>query len=238
MNVVDICSIVIIILGGLIGFKKGAVRGLVQLIGFISIVIVAYQFKGYFANIMIKYMPFFFFCGALKDLYAVNFLIYEGIAFTVIFVLLYCLLNILINLSGIIDLLVKANIVLEIPSKILGVLIGVIECWVFGFVVSFIMLQIGPSQKYIMESKFAYGVVVSTPIVNQVFARGIRASIDIYDIVEKSKDTENKTEANLDIIREVIRYGIVDARDIQIAINANKLPGLENVVVASGEING
>ena len=238
MNVVDICSIVIIILGALAGFKKGAVKGIIQLIGLIDFVIVSYQFKGYFANIMIKYLPFFNFSGPLKDLYAINFLIYEGIAFVVIFILLYCVLNILINLSGIIDMLIKMTIVLEIPSKIIGVIIGAIESLVFVFVIAFVMLQIGPTQKYIMESNFTRKIAERTPIVNRVFAQGIVASEDIYNTIKESQDAENKTEANLNIIRSLIRYGVVDARDIQIAINANKLPGLSNVVVASGDING
>ncbi|MBR4230539.1 MAG: CvpA family protein [Bacilli bacterium] len=238
MNVVDICSIVIIILGALAGFKKGAIKGLIQLIGLIAIVIVSYQFKGYFANIMIKYLPFFNFSGPLKDLYAINFLIYEGIAFVVIFILLYCVLNILINLSGIIDLLIKMTIILEIPSKIIGIVIGAIESLMFVFVIAFALLQVGPTQKYIMESNFTRKIVERTPIVNSVFAQGIVASEEIYNTIKESQDAENKTEANLNIIRSLIRFGVVDARDIQIAINANKLPGLSNVVVASGDING
>lgn len=238
MNVVDICSIVIIVLGALIGFKKGAIRGLVQLIGLISIVIVAYQFKGIFANIMIKYLPFFNFGGPLKDLYAINFLIYEGIAFVVIFVLLYCVLNILINLSGIIELLIGLTIILEIPSKILGAVIGAIESLVFVFVVAFVMLQFGPSQKYIMKSNFTKKIVERTPIVNAVFAKTIVASEEIYNTINDGENVEDKTEANLDIIRVVIRYGIASAPDVQIAINNGKLPGMENVVVASGDMNG
>ena len=238
MNVVDICSIVIIILGALAGFKKGAIKGLIQLIGLIAIVIVSYQFKGYFANIMIKYLPFFNFSGPLKDLYAINFLIYEGIAFVVIFILLYCVLNILINLSGIIDLLIKMTIILEIPSKIIGIVIGAIESLMFVFVIAFALLQVGPTQKYIMESNFTRKIVERTPIVNSVFAQGIVASEEIYNTIKESQDAENKTEANLNIIRSLVRFGVVDARDIQIAINANKLPGLSNVVVASGDING
>ena len=232
MNVVDIISIVIIILGALVGFKKGAIKGLIELIGLVSIVIVAYQFKGVLANVLIKYLPFFNFGGALKDLYAVNFLIYEGISFAVIFILLYCLLNILINLSGIIDLLVKLTIVLELPSKIIGTILGAIEALVFVFTISFVMLQFGPTQKYIMESNFTIKIVERTPVVNAVFARTIVASEDIYHTIVNSKDVENKMEANLDIVRALIRYGIVDAPTVQYTIDNGKLH-MDNVVVAS-----
>ena len=232
MNVVDIISIVIIALGALIGFKKGAIKTLVQLVGLVSIVIVAYQFKGVLANVLIKYLPFFNFGGPLNGLYAVNFLIYEGVSFVVIFILLYCILNILINLSGILDLLVKLTIVFELPSKIIGAILGAVESLVFVFICAFVMLQIGPSQKLIMESNFTLKIVERTPVVNNVFAKTIVASEDIYNTVINSKDKEDKLDANLDIIRALIRYGVVDAKDVQTVIDSGKLH-MTNVVVAS-----
>ena len=56
MGIVDICAIGIIILGALVGFKKGAIKSLVQLVGLVSIVVVAYQFKGILGNFFIKFM--------------------------------------------------------------------------------------------------------------------------------------------------------------------------------------
>lgn len=232
MGIVDICAIGIIILGALIGFKKGAIKSLVQLIGLVAIVIVAYQFKGMLGNLFIKFLPFFNFGGALNELYAINILVYQGIAFVVIFVLLYCILNILINLSGILDLLVKMTIILELPSKIIGAILGAIEALVFVFILCFTLLQFGQTQKFIMESKYAIKIVERTPVVNEVFAKTIVASEEIYDAVKNHKESGNMVEANLEIIRSLIKYGVVDAQTVQQAIDDGKLR-MENVVVAS-----
>lgn len=232
MGIVDIGAIVIIILGALAGFKKGAIKSLVQLIGLVAIVIVAYQFKGILGNIFIKYMPFFNFGGSLNELYSLNILLYQGISFVIIFILLYCVLNILINLSGLLDLLVKLTIILELPSKIIGMILGAVEAIVFVFVAAFVMLQNPATQKYVMESKYALAIVERTPVVKEVFARTIVASEEIYHSVKKHQETGKMVEANLEIIRSLIKYGVVDAPTVQEAIDNGKLH-MPNVVVAS-----
>lgn len=232
MNIVDIVSIVIIVLGALIGFKKGAIKGLVQLIGLVAIVICAFQFKGILGNFFIKHLPFFNFGGPLTDLYTFNFIVYEGIAFIVIFILLYCILNILINLSGILDLLVKMTIILEIPNKIIGTVLGMLEALVFIFVLAFGLLQFGPTQSYVMDSTVTKAIVERTPVVNDVFRSAIIASEEIYNTVDKYKESTNKLDANLDIIRALVKYGIVSSSDVQTAIDNGKLH-MDNVVVAS-----
>ena len=232
MNIVDIISIIIIILGGLIGFKKGAIKSLVQLVGLVAITIVSYQFKGMLASVFISKLPFLNYGGGLEGLYAINFLIFEGAAFFIIFILLYCVLNILINISGIIELFLKATIILEIPSKIIGAILGMIESIVFIFVAAFIMLQFGQTQKFIVESKVAYKIVNRTPIVTDVFAKTIAASEEIYKTVSINSTIEDKTGANLNIVRALIKYGIIDSKDAQEAVDNGKLH-MNNVVIAS-----
>lgn len=232
MSIVDICALVIIALGALAGFKRGAIRSLVQLIGLVAIVIVAYQFKGMLGNFFIKLLPFFNFGGALNELYSLNILLYQGIAFVIIFILLYCVLNILISLSGILDLLVKLTIILELPSKIIGTILGAVEAIVFVFVAAFVMLQNPATQKYVMESKYTLAIVERTPVVRDVFARTIVASEEIYESVKGHQDSGNMIEANLEIIRSLIKYGVVDAPTVQEAIDNGKLH-MPNVVVAS-----
>lgn len=233
MNIVDIVAIVIIALGALAGFKRGAIRGLVQLIGMVAIVIVAYQFKGMLGNIFIKYLPFFNFGGALNELYSINILVYQGIAFVIIYVLLYCILNILINLSGILDLLVKMTIILELPSKIIGTVLGAVEALVFTFVLGFALLQFGHTQKLIMESKIMLPIVEKTPVVRDVFYRATAAAEDTYRTVQKYQETGNSIEANLEILRSLVVVGAVDAATVQECIDNGKLK-MDNVVFSSG----
>lgn len=233
MKIVDIIAIVIIALGALAGFKRGAIKSLVQLVGIVAIVIVAYQFKGILGNIFIKYLPFFNFGGVLSELYSINILIYQGIAFVIMFVLLYCVLNILINLSGILDLLIKLTVILELPSKIIGTVLGAVESLVFVFVLGFTLLQIAPTQKYVMESKILLPIVEKTPVVRDVFYRANAAAADTYRTVQKYQESGNSLEANLEILRTLVVSGAVKANVVQECIDNGKLH-MDNVVFSSG----
>lgn len=234
MAIVDIVAILALLLGAFLGYKKGAISSLVHLIGLLAIVIVAYQFKDKLADIFIKYLPFFNFGGNLKDLYALNFLLYEGVAFIVIFVLLYCLLNILLNLSGFIDLLLKVTIIFDLPSKIVGAILGAVQAIIYIFVISFTLLTIGQTQGVVMDSTISRGIVERTPIVNMVFRTGIGAAENVYLSVEKYKPGEEgkMMEVNLEIIRSLIKYEVVSSGLVNECINNGKLR-MENVVVAS-----
>lgn len=232
MTVVDIIALVLIILGALYGFKKGAIRGLVQLIGLVSITIISYQFKDSIGNILIKHLPFFNFGGKVNELYTLNLLVYQGIAFIIIFVLLYCLLNILIDVSGIIDLLLKFSIVFALPSKIIGAVLGAVEAIFFVFVFGASLLHFSQTSKYIMDSKIVKPIVEKTPIVNVVFRKSIGAAENIYNEIENYQDSKDSKGTNIAIIRVLVKYGIVKAEVVQENIDNGKLH-LENVVVAS-----
>lgn len=236
MTVVDIIALILIILGALLGFKKGAIKSLVQLIGLIAITIVAFQFKDNIGNLLIKHLPFINWGGTVDGLYSLNLLFYQSIAFIVVFVLLYCLLNILIDLSGIVEFLLKLTIILEIPSKILGAILGAVESLVFVFILGTCLLTFNQTQKYVMESKITIKIVERTPIVNMIFRTAIGASENIYKTVEDYRKADNKEairmETNLEIIRHLIKYEIVDAGLVQECINNGKLH-MDNVVVAS-----
>lgn len=239
MNILDICIILVVLLGAYSGYKKGAIKGLVQTAGLIAIVIVAYQFKGLLGNLLVKVMPFFNFSGGL---YSLSALMYHGIAFFVIFILLYCILNILLNLSGFIDFLSQTSVMYELPSKIAGAIIGAIESIIFVFAFSFTVLQVGPVQHNVMESTIARRVVERTPIVNVVFSPSIAAAERIYDHVKNYEVPENVDdetlrnvilEGNLSIIRELIGFQIVPASAIQETITSGKMGIDRNTIVAS-----
>lgn len=232
MTTVDIIALVIILLGALLGFKKGAIKSLVQLIGLVAIVIISFEFKDVIGNLLIKHLPFLNFGGRFNELYAINLIFYQAVSFIIVFILLYCLLNILIDLSGIIELLLKFTIIFELPSKIIGAILGGVEALFFVFVVGVSMIQMQHTQKYVMESKVLLPIVEKTPVVNRIFFPVINASENIYKAIENYQESGNMIEANLDIIRQLVKLDIVKADVVQECINNGKLH-MDNVVVAS-----
>ena len=65
MNIFDIVIILIILLAGVVGLKRGVLKELVMLIGTILVYFLAFQFKNPLANFMMRWFTFFDFIGKI-----------------------------------------------------------------------------------------------------------------------------------------------------------------------------
>ena len=230
MNFVDIVIIACIAIGALLGWKKGVIKTLVQLIGMIAILIISYTFKDILADYLMNVMPFFNFAG-FDGISAINILMYELIAFIVIFIILYCVLNILLTLSGLIEKLLKLTIILAIPSKILGAIVGAIEGLVLAFIITFIMFHAGITTKAVYESASGVVVLERTPFIGQVMAKSTLALEDVSELLEKfegERTEETKKELNAQVLSILIHYNIVSKDSVQKLVDDKKLD-MENV---------
>ncbi|MBE6140627.1 MAG: CvpA family protein [Firmicutes bacterium] len=230
MNFVDFIIIGCIIGGALLGFKKGVIKTLVQLLGTITVLILSYTFKDILANYLMRYLPFFNFAG-FEGISAMNILIYELLSFIAIFVIAYCVLNILVTLSGLIEKILKITIVLAIPSKILGAILGAIEGLVFAFVVVFILFHAGITSHFVYESKSGVVLLERTPFIGQVMASSTLALEDVNNLISKydgeRTEIENR-ELNAQVISLLIHYNVVSKDTIADLVEADKLD-LDNV---------
>ena len=228
MNVVDIIIILIILMCGVVGFKKGVIKSLVELVGMIAVVILSYILKDYLADFLMKHLPFFEFKGALEGLSGMNILIYKVVSFLFIFIIGYCILNILIQLSGIVEKILKYTVILAIPSKILGGILGLLEGVVISFVLSYVCLHLPQTEKYIRDSKLAIVLLERTPYVGPVIANTTLALENIDKIIEDNVNTKNRKDIDVKIVQELIRYQIIDKDKANELIKDKKLR-LENV---------
>lgn len=209
MNIVDIIIIALLIIGGLIGFKRGFIKSLVIFLGTILVFYLAFKFKSPVAEILYNNFPFFDFDG-LKSL---NLLLYEGIAFIILFIVLFIVLKILIIVSGIIETMLKWTVILAIPSKILGIVVGMLHFYVIIYIalliLSFPMFNI----KSINESKGREIMLKYTPLLSKVTDTTINTLDKIFDIKEEEINTDLDKE-NIDKqILEVIKESGIIAKD-------------------------
>ena len=116
MNLIDVISILIILLFGVIGLKRGVIRSLVQFVGTCAVLVLAFVFKDALAGFLMQYLPFFDFGGIFQGISSINILIYELLSFIVIYILMYCVLSIIINLAGLVEKLLDLTVILAIPS--------------------------------------------------------------------------------------------------------------------------
>jgi len=229
MTVLDIVVLLLLLVGAVIGYKKGFIRTMVSLIGIILVMAISFYLKNPIADFMVEYFPFFDFGGYFEGLKALNILLYETIAFVFIFIILSCILGIIINVTKVIEKILNLTIVLGFFSKILGAIAGVLEMLVVVYITLFVMSQLHVTNNMVMESKVSTKILARTPILSNVVGGSYNAIAEIYSIQEKYAETNDKTNYNVEAIAIMIKYGVVDAKTVQKAIESGKLD-LQNVV--------
>lgn len=232
MSIVDSVLILFLLAGAVLGFKKGAIKSLVALIGLILVVVVSYYIKNPVASFIFKYVPFFQFSGSWQGLVTLNILVYEAISYLVVFLLLSSILALAIKISGILEKIFNATIILGIPSKILGLILGFLEAFVLSFVILFVLLQVNSTHEYISNSKFAILILDKTPVMGTMVNETYQAIEDINALQEKYKNASNKDAYNTEILNILLHYEVVTVEDAQELIDEKKLDfsGAQSIV--------
>ncbi len=215
MNILDIAIILILIMGAIVGYKKGMVRSLISLIGTILILVLAFYLKNPLSMFFYTNLPFFNF-----GLTALNILLYEGIAFLIVFSILSILLRIIIKISGIIDTVLKVTLVLALPSKILGAIISFIEYYIFVLVILIVLSIFSINLDLVNNSKLYHKMLTETPVIKDVLKNQL-AAINEFKIINKSL-TSNQKEANDKAIEVLLKYDIVSSDAIKKVNEKNK----------------
>ena len=230
-TIVDIILIAFIILGAYAGSKKGLIKTAVGFVGLVTIIIISYTLKSYLANFLIDVMPFFPFGGELEGLTALNILIYNVISFVVIFVLMYCVLNIVLALTGFIDTLLKFTVIWIIPSKIGGAILGLFEAWLFIFLAVFVLGQFSFANGIISNSKVSSFMLDHTPVIGTYLSGATQATKEIYEGIEEYRNDETKTtnDLNLYILQVEINYGLVSKEKATELMEIGKI-GIDGVM--------
>lgn len=223
LTIVDSILILFLLLGAVLGFKKGAIKSLVALIGTVVVVVVAYYLKNPVAELLLDYCPFLKFGGAWTGLVTLNILLYEAIAYLLVFVVLSSILSLLIKVSGILETILKMTIILGIPSKIIGAVLGFLEALVFSFIVLFVLLQFNATSKMVSDSTLARSIIDKTPIIGHMVNDTYKAIQDINKLQDKYKNDSNKDAYNAEILTIMLKYEVVTPEVTQKLINNKKL---------------
>lgn len=232
MTILDSVLILFLLAGAVLGFKKGAIKSLVVLIGTLAVVVISYYLKNPVAEIMFNFVPFVKFGGSWTGLITLNILLYESIAYILVFAVLSSVLSIIIKISGIVQMLLNATIILGIPSKIIGAVLGFLETVVFSFIVLFVLLQFNLTHEMVSESSLANSILDKTPLIGTMVNDTYKAINDINGLKDKYKDNTNKDQYNAEILGIMLDYEVVTPEVTEKLIKDKKLDfkGAEEVL--------
>lgn len=222
MNVVDVIIIVLLILGGVAGFKAGVIKKLTDFIGMFVVIILAFYLKNYISVIMYENLPFFNFFGLINGIDTLNILLYEVIAFLVIFIALLFVLKVVLMLTGLVEKILKATVILSIPSKLLGIVVGVIEMYVYLFLILVIVSLPIFDSSFLKDSKMNNFILNNTPVLSGVSEEIIDIYGDVYNIIDNRKNKTNE-QLNEEILKVLIDKKVVTKESAKKLVDKNKI---------------
>lgn len=224
MSILDIIIVIFILLGFLAGFHRGVIKQGVMTAGIILVVVLAFLLKNPVSMILYKNLPFFT-VGLLKDYSSLNILFYELISFFLLVSIFSLIFAIIIKISGLLEGLLRATVILALPSKILGGILGLVEMYVFAYIILFIVtmpvFSISTS-KFITESKIKDKILNNTLLISHI-SKDVNDSVsDINDLLE-AKDKMENDEFNCKAINIFKKNNIVTDDSINYLKDNNKI---------------
>lgn len=228
INVFDIGIILLLVMGIVVGLKRGLIKEAASLIGIIIVFILSFTLKDYLGNLLCTFMPFFEFKGAIEGLSVLNIFMYQMIAFLIVFGILLTLYEIIIKLSKFINKLVNITIILIIPSKILGAVFSLIKTYIILTAVFLIlMIPIGHSEVF-RDSTLINIMLYKTPIISSYISNFSKPINEIYDLLKDIKNKDNK-EINTEALDIMLKYDVVSKETITNLVKLNKLKNIKNI---------
>lgn len=233
MNIIDLLIIIFILIGTAVGFKRGFTSSLFNFVGVILVIIIAYFLKNPISEFLMNFCPFFSFGGIIKGVTVLNIAVYEIIAFILVFSLLMIGLKALLMATGILETLLKFTIVLGLPSKILGAIVGLIENYIIVFFVLYILsmpnfLDVG----FIKDSTYREPILKNTPILSNVAESTLAVLDEFKGLSDKYTETENSNEFNLETLDLFLKYKVVTVDTVEKLDDSGKIKieGIETVL--------
>lgn len=223
MSIVDIFIIVFILIGGLLGLKRGAVKEFISAIGFFVIVVLSFLLKNPLSVIFYENLPFFKFGGIFKGVTALNIALYELIAFLVVALVLTFIWKLVEYASNIMQKIINMTILLGLPSKIIGFIIGLLEYYVLAFIIIYILTLPIFSVKPVIESKNAKFILNDTPIISSFVKESTGFIGEFIELRDKYQVTESANQFNYETLDLFMKYDIVDIKSVKKLKEKNKI---------------
>lgn len=222
INIVDAIILLIILLGGIVGFKEGAIKKLTSIIGLVLVVVLSFVLKNYLSVIFYENLPFFDFWGIFKGLQVLNVVLYEMLAFIIIASVLMIVYKVLLGLTGLVEKILKATVILSIPSKIVGFFVGIFEYYIWIYIALFILTLPVFNIKEIYTSKVATFIITKTPVLSKYTEKTVEIYSELYQIIDTAGDKKSE-KLNEDAMEVMLKYEVITPESAHKLVDKNKV---------------
>lgn len=228
MSIVDIIIVIVLLAFAIIGFKRGVLQSLVSFLGFIIVIYLAYLLKNYLGDIFVLDLPFFDFKIGLTTSVIMNIIMYQTLAFIIMVIVFGLVYKFLIYLSGIVEKILRVTIILGIPSKILGLIVGVLEGYIIVYLLLFFVAQPYIKLDILDDSKYANTILTKTPIISN-FASD---TLEIIDEVKNTIKNNNTNDFDLRLSELVLKHNVTSPEVMEKLVKIKKvnISGINDVI--------
>lgn len=228
MEIIDIIILVIIVAFAIIGFKRGVFQSLVTVIGFIAVICIAYLLKNSIGDLMVMNLPFNKYTFIPGGSYVLNIVVYESLAFCLVLIVLGLIYKILLVVSGVFEKLLKITIILGVPSKILGLIVGALEGYIIAYFALYLVTQPFIRLDLLNNSKFAETILTKTPVLSNLADDTLLIVSEIDDTIKSG----NNDNFDLKLSDLILKRKITSVDVMQKLVDRKKLSieGLQEVI--------
>lgn len=219
MNIVDVIILLFLGLGAVTGFIRGFFKQTVISVGTILVIVLSFILKNPLSMILYENLPFF----KMGGLTSLNILLYETFAFIICVAILSIVLAIVIKVSGIIETILKVTVILALPSKLLGALVGIIHAIVLIYVGLFIVTMPAFNVPYVGESKYADMILKKTPIISNITNDVITSFNEIAEFTKKEIDMSNVDITNRKIVEIMLKNEVTTIDSVKLLVEKGKI---------------
>lgn len=223
MNIVDVIIVLVIIMSGLLGLKRGFTRELVSFLGIFAVVVLSFLLKNPVSIFLYEHLPFFKFGGLFKGITALNILLYEVVALCIVMSILIIILKVISMITRVFEKLLTFTIILGIPSKILGLVVGIIEGFVWVFIGLYILNLPVFNIEEVHNSKYKNGILENTPILSNFTKDQNQVIQEFKTLKEKYETTEDANEFNLSTIELFLKYDVITVNSLETLVAQGKI---------------
>jgi uncharacterized membrane protein required for colicin V production len=228
LNIIDIAIVIIILFGAVIGFKRGFTKQLVSAIGFILVVVLAFNLKNSVSVLLYQNLPFFSFKGIFQGVTVLNIALYEFIAFLVVLAILMVILRLILMATGLLETVFNLTIILGIISKFLGAIVGAVEYFVIVFICLYALTIPIFNFDMVQNSKYKDKILNNTSVLSKYVDKSVVVLEEFRDLKDKYKDNTNPNQFNLEALDLFLKYNVISIASVDKLIEKNKLQ-IDNV---------
>lgn len=212
MNLVNVIIILLLLLGFVVGFKRGFIKQTILSVGTVVLFVMSFKLKGVISPILYNYLPFIKLEGFFKNSSVINIVIYELIAFAIMLSILMIVFKLVLLIGNILDKAVKFTIILGIPSKVLGGVMGFIETYVIIYIVLIILMLPTFNIKQLNNSSIATKIINQTPVVSKYTKPITNSMTEINNLREIYKTGNNEKVINEEMLKILLENKIISKK--------------------------